>query len=457
MLFDIFPYMQDASSVNDARLRVGQLLGSGRHGVVLQATLLGDDRAGHTNGHTNGHTSKAVTADTVAVKMPSNNKSLDSEAEALRRFSPHPHIVELIDGPNDDGALVLEFCALGTLADHVEAKPLSVEQAGTVLQEIGSALEAIHAQGWIHGDVSLGNIGVRADGTTVLLDFATAREASDDYITEGTAEYSGPIRTAQARLDVRCLAASMKAALPDPTANAPLPPTVTSELARLDEIIERCDMAEDVAVKELTGPPRATTADLTELVDAPAASDTPAPPAPRLAGGGPDRPQTREFGPRPGGGDSSEDVTPDGTNRTRVALAAIAAVGLFMVFFAARYETTSPATPTLAQQLLVEVIPSSTSLVELDVEWRNGVATRHWPNGDTSTFVVGQPGDIAAVGDWNCTGDPMLGVYRPETGAWFTFSSWEAGATSGVEKLDVGRQVLSIERNTVGCDRPVIS
>ena len=118
-----------------------------------------------------------------------------------------------------------------------------------------------------------------------------------------------------------------------------------------------------------------------------------------------------------------------------MALAAIAVVGLFVAFTASRFEA-EPTSTDVAQTQFVEVIPSWTSLVELDVEWTNGVATRHWPNGEITTFAVGQTGDIAAVGDWTCSGNPTLGVYRPETGAWFTFSSWEAGATSGVVKLD---------------------
>jgi hypothetical protein len=57
------------------------------------------------------------------------------------------------------------------------------------------------------------------------------------------------------------------------------------------------------------------------------------------------------------------------------------------------------------------------------LRWENGVveaAGRRW--------AVGAPGDVAATGDWACTGAPTLAVLRPRTGQVFVFDGW---ATTG--------------------------
>ena len=64
---------------------------------------------------------------------------------------------------------------------------------------------------------------------------------------------------------------------------------------------------------------------------------------------------------------------------------------------------------------------------------------------------VGQPGDVPAVGDWDCDGTPTLALLRPATGEVFAFVEWatvdhdltgdrlgvvEAGATLAVTDVD---------------------
>ncbi|MFN2504714.1 MAG: hypothetical protein ABR540_10920 [Acidimicrobiales bacterium] len=43
-------------------------------------------------------------------------------------------------------------------------------------------------------------------------------------------------------------------------------------------------------------------------------------------------------------------------------------------------------------------------------------------------WAVGQPGDLAAVGDWSCAGSRSLALLRPATGEVFAFDGW---ATAG--------------------------
>jgi hypothetical protein len=66
-------------------------------------------------------------------------------------------------------------------------------------------------------------------------------------------------------------------------------------------------------------------------------------------------------------------------------------------------------------------------------------AARVWPdeavvvdgtevrNGD-ERWSIGEPGDLVAVGDWDCRGSSTPGVLRPSLGRVFVFSSWADGA-----------------------------
>ncbi|HLM62840.1 MAG TPA: hypothetical protein VK306_00955 [Acidimicrobiales bacterium] len=39
-------------------------------------------------------------------------------------------------------------------------------------------------------------------------------------------------------------------------------------------------------------------------------------------------------------------------------------------------------------------------------------------------WTLGQPGDLAAVGDWDCDGDSSPALLRPASGAVFVFPGW---------------------------------
>jgi hypothetical protein len=43
--------------------------------------------------------------------------------------------------------------------------------------------------------------------------------------------------------------------------------------------------------------------------------------------------------------------------------------------------------------------------------------------GDT-TYQVGQPGDVVALGDWDCDGQATAALIRPATGQVFVFDGW---------------------------------
>lgn len=415
-----------AQGIADA-VRIGAVLGEGRHGVVLTATL------------PSATALPAATPDdgavTLALKIPSGGRSLDHEAAALRLLA-HPGVVSLIDGPSRSGALLLERCEGGTLGDRVE-NPLTDGEAVSILGQLAQVLSHIHDMGWVHADISPGNIGIRADGTVALLDFATAQLADGSEIYEGTDGLAGTIRAAQARLDIRCSAASIRSCLATDSSQ------LDSELA---ELIERCDNGSDVAAADLGEVGSATA----PAPISPIALPEPGPRTTKPSLHGPGG-STREFGPRPGGGGGGDSA---GSSQ-RLHPAIVLGVGVLALFlaFSALYGESPAAeafTPELPIESLAEVISAAESMERAGVEWTQGFATLV---DSGRSFAVGEPGDIAATGDWDCSGTQTLGVYRPSTGSWFTFDSWDPDATSTTNSLQANA-ALSVQLNNKGCATP---
>src|SRR3981081_1108021 len=114
----------------------------------------------------------------------------------------HPHIVPLIDSGESDGALwyVSPYIAGGSRRDRLDRdKKLSIDDALRIAQEVGTALDYAHRNGFVHRDVKPENI-LFADDHALLADFGIAHVASstvDEPITIGgfalgTPEYMSP-------------------------------------------------------------------------------------------------------------------------------------------------------------------------------------------------------------------------------------------------------------------------
>ena len=88
----------------------------------------------------------------------------------------HPHIVPLIDSGESEGALyyVSPYVPGGSLRDRLEReKKLSLDDAIRIAQEIGTALDYAHRNGFVHRDVKPENI-LFADDHALLADFGIA-------------------------------------------------------------------------------------------------------------------------------------------------------------------------------------------------------------------------------------------------------------------------------------------
>lgn len=65
-------------------------------------------------------------------------------------------------------------------------------------------------------------------------------------------------------------------------------------------------------------------------------------------------------------------------------------------------------------------------------------------------YVVGEPGDVVAVADWDCDGEPTPAAVRPATGEVFVFGSWaRPGADVVVGPVAVVPGALAVE--PAGC------
>jgi len=81
---------------------------------------------------------------------------------------------------------------------------------------------------------------------------------------------------------------------------------------------------------------------------------------------------------------------------------------------------TTTAEPTAAPPTTVEPEPEREPEAEPAAHVDGNVVTL----ADGRRFEVGEPGDLLAVGDWDCDGEPTAALLRPATGEVFVFTWW---------------------------------
>ena len=464
MLFGIFQCMKEnfsSFSITQGSAFEGTVLdgvlGAGRHGTVFR---------GHLGNH----------AQPVAIKVATAGASLAGEAIALETLA-HANVVRLV-ASEAPSRIAVELCEQGTLADVLLDGPLPVAHLRKLFEGLTAALQHIHALGWIHGDISPNNIGMRSPTDPALIDFSTARVADGLEIEQGTEAYAGELRRALPSLDIRCAAVVALELLGDSN---------QSERAlrgALADVIARADGGHDVSVHDLRGAlgSPAPTIQAGELAVRQARTvdfipaTTPTPSAPqraarskvtsRLAGAPPRPPsQTRDFGPRPGGDGPETDTEAQTTKRPLhlVLLAFGIGISALAIFVALR---PSPghdiADSTTNAGLIVErTMTADSTLANHGATWSDETGTLSTNSSQEAPkfWHVGEPGDIAAIGDWDCDGSPTLGVFRPATGNWFTFSDWNPDSSSHVEILDhsAAGTGLNVTVRASGCATPLVT
>lgn len=147
----------------DARFDVLGPLGEGLHGEVLLAF---DRSLGRK----------------VALKRLKGKETGWSAQEEAQQFAHlnHPNIVQVYEISEYDGlsTLVLEFVEGTPLSDLIASGDMTLDNAGSLMTGLVSALSAAHATGLVHADIKPSNILIRPSGTPVLIDFSLSLSAS---------------------------------------------------------------------------------------------------------------------------------------------------------------------------------------------------------------------------------------------------------------------------------------
>lgn len=133
-----------------------------------------------------------------AHEDPVAAERLRREVAALQAVR-HPAVPRIIDAELDgnDTFVVFEFIPGDSLADAVASRgPLAGTDLADMAERIAGALEAAHAAGVVHRDVTPANVMMSPDGA-VLIDFGLSHRGDDERLTReglvsGTAGYVAP-------------------------------------------------------------------------------------------------------------------------------------------------------------------------------------------------------------------------------------------------------------------------
>ena len=100
------------------------------------------------------------------------------EARTLAKFK-HPNIIAVhrYFDANNTAYIVMEFAEGETLDEVLKRGVLEEPRLLSVLMPLLDGLEEVHRGDFLHRDIKPGNIVIRPDGSPVLLDFGSARQA----------------------------------------------------------------------------------------------------------------------------------------------------------------------------------------------------------------------------------------------------------------------------------------
>jgi len=139
----------------------------------------------------------------VAVKRLHPHQSRDADVVSLfdgeirltRDMAPHPRLVRGLDAGVADGRpwLALGLVDGADLRRRLDAgeRPAPATALARVLDTC-AAVEHMHGQGWIHGDVNPTNLLVDGAGQVTLCDLGVARRRGEGGPVRGTHAYMAP-------------------------------------------------------------------------------------------------------------------------------------------------------------------------------------------------------------------------------------------------------------------------
>lgn len=193
---------QDLVGQRLAQYRVERIVGKGGMGTVFEAVEPALDRK--------------VALKVLSPQASESKETVDRfkrEAKVLAQIE-HPHVVKIYQlGRVGKVLFIAQEFVDGTDYETIVERdgPLELRESLTVIDQVASALEAVHDLGVIHRDLKPGNVMRRTDGVTKVLDFGIAKPIQASLgpdITRagmflGTLGYCSPEQIRGDRLTVR--------------------------------------------------------------------------------------------------------------------------------------------------------------------------------------------------------------------------------------------------------------
>nr|WP_325256530.1 leucine-rich repeat domain-containing protein [uncultured Oscillibacter sp.] len=186
-----YPTALRAGTVLNSRYIVGRVLGQGGFGITYLALDTQLDAKVAIKEFMPGELATRVDGTTVSVLAESKTEAFtygaerfQEEARTLAKFIGHPNIagVSSYFDENDTSYFVMDYIEGISFKTYIanHGGKVSVEDACNVMIPVLQALTAVHAEGFIHRDVTPDNIYITKDGMVKLLDFGSARYSIGD-------------------------------------------------------------------------------------------------------------------------------------------------------------------------------------------------------------------------------------------------------------------------------------
>ena len=186
-----FPMALKAGTVLNSRYTVGRVLGQGGFGITYVAwdeklaarVAVKEYMPGELAARMDGRTLTVMTA-AKRDDFAYGQERFQEEARILAKFMGQPNIAGVTDyfDENQTSYFVMDYIegiSFKTYIANAGGK-VSVQEALDVMIPVLRALTAVHAEGFIHRDVTPDNIYITKDGNVKLLDFGSARYSIGD-------------------------------------------------------------------------------------------------------------------------------------------------------------------------------------------------------------------------------------------------------------------------------------
>ena len=186
-----FPTALQAGMVLNDRYIVGRVLGQGGFGITylafdtqLQAKVaIKEYMPGEIAARMEG-AAVSVMADTRSEDFAYGAERFREEARTLAKFIGHPNVAGVSSYFDENGTsyFVMDYIEGISFKSYIAnaGGRVSTDEALNVMIPVLRALTAVHAEGFIHRDVTPDNIYISRDGNVKLLDFGSARYSIGD-------------------------------------------------------------------------------------------------------------------------------------------------------------------------------------------------------------------------------------------------------------------------------------